>query len=220
MLYNIIYDMQKGMSRMYGTDDQIYCYPNTNILVNKFNIKDSIKLDELEREISEFKIIILESAIMENKLDNFNIISKIDDNFLKEVHRFVFEDVYEWAGSYRKVRIIKGNTTFCYPENIESELIKIFESLQKDNYLIGLNKEQLIDKISYYIAELNVIHPFREGNGRVLRILSNTISLKSNFYINYSKISKEEYLNAMIKSITDTSLLKSLITRSLEHKSD
>lgn len=200
---------------MYETEDLKYCYSKSNILINKFNIRDSVKLEEVERELSEFKMIILESAILENKLSELILFEMINEELLSSIHKFIFEDIYEWAGSYRIARISKGNTTFCYPENIKSELLKIFNQLQNEKYLIGLTREQFCERISYYIAEINVIHPFREGNGRVLRILSNLISIKSNYYINYSIINKKQYLNAMIRSVYDTSHLKILFTNSL-----
>src|SRR3954447_19992769 len=84
----------------------------------------------------------------------------------KAVHHHLFQDVYEWAGNVRTVRMFKGGNPFCFPENIENQANKLFGELRTDGFLQGLDDWAFAEKAAHFLAELNVIHPFREGNGR------------------------------------------------------
>jgi cell filamentation protein len=74
--------------------------------------------------------------------------------------------VYRWAGKFRTVRIAKGGNAFCYPEHIRREMQRLFASLASDEHLIVLDAPMFARKAAHFLAELNAIHPLREGNGR------------------------------------------------------
>ena len=76
----------------------------------------------------------------------------------------MFEDIYPFAGKLREENIAKGEFRFAMWEYIESELENLLNKLKRENYLKELSKEQLSKKLAFYLAELNVLHPFREGN--------------------------------------------------------
>src|SRR5690349_24449261 len=78
----------------------------------------------------------------------------------------LFQDVYSWAGKPRSVRISKGGSMFCFPENIQAQADKLFEELTARDCLRDLNNKKFATEAAYFIADLNAIHPFREGNGR------------------------------------------------------
>ncbi len=168
-----------------------YCYPKSNILKNKLNIIDNKELlDEAERQITAFKILDLK---MKPLRGNFDI------NHLLYIHKYIFEDIYSWAGKTRCVNIAKGNQ-FCNCVFIEDRLNDLFTELIDDNYLIGLSKEKVSKKLSYYMSELNAIHPFREGNGRTQRMFIEYLSNVAGFHVDFSDVASEEMIEASVDS--------------------
>jgi cell filamentation protein len=90
---------------------------------------------------------------------------------LRAIHFHIFQDIYCWAGELRTVDISKGSTRFANISRIEPEADKLFRLLEQENHLIGLPREQFLTRLAHYYGELNVIHPFRDGNGRAQRLL-------------------------------------------------
>ena len=88
--------------------------------------------------------------------------------------------------------------------------------MKNENYLVGLSKEQFASRLAYYWAELNVLHPFREGNGRTTREFLRQLSLKNGYILNLYKVNSQELLNASIRSIVDTSDLENCLYKCLE----
>ena len=186
-----------------------YCYPGTNVLKNKLDIKDRAKLEKLENALIVFKIYELRKK---------GITGNFDLDHLLSIHRYLLFDLYDFAGELRTENIAKDNFKFADTRFIEQELIKLFEELKNENYLSGLNKEDLAKKLSYYLAELNVLHPFREGNGRVTREFIRQLALKNNYLLDLRKVKFEEILEASIKSIVDTKPLEELLYKCLVEK--
>lgn len=91
------------------------------------------------------------------------------------------------------------------------------EKLKSENYLVGLNKLEISSRLAYYLSELNVIHPFREGNGRVSREFIRELTLKNNYYLNFKLVSPTEFLQASINSVVDETDLKKIIYKCLEN---
>lgn len=108
------------------TDD---CYENTSVLINKFNIKDESKLNTMGQSIISAMIA---KAMLEIPFENVNF------EFYKYLHKFVFGDIYEWAGCLRKVNISKKATVFCSNDKIEEYGNRIFENLKKKNLSLNL----------------------------------------------------------------------------------
>lgn len=126
-------------------------------------------------------------AALELRLKTFE---KFDFNTLKYIHKAMFGSVYTWAGEIRTIDITKGNSFFCPVCNIESYADDTFTNLQKRNYLCDLS-----------LADLNALHPFREGNGRSTREFMYHFSLNAGYYINFALIDKDEYMDASIASM-------------------
>lgn len=147
------------MFELYEAVNSIYCYPSSNVLVNKLNIHDNKKLAIVERKLVLLKLYTLRQN---NNIDKFNIY-----RFLS-IHKFLFEDIYPFAGKIRSEDIAKGSFRFAKWEYIEEQLNELLNKLEKDN-LKNLNKVNMAKKLAYYMSELNVLHPFREGNGRTIR---------------------------------------------------
>ena len=140
---------------MYETKNSVYCYPGTHTLVNKLNIKDGRRLNSYERGIVAVKLMALEKQ---------GITGNFDINHFTSIHKFLFEDIYNFAGLFRTENISKDYFQFASWQFIEDELNRILNNLKEENFLVGLTKEQFANRLAYYWSELNVLHPFREGN--------------------------------------------------------
>ncbi len=91
--------------------------------------------------------------------------SRLGLTHYKALHQHLFQDVYEWAGEYRTVRISKGGSMFCYPEHIAGEMRGLFNR-SRAALSARSDRRAFATKAAHFLAELNAIHPFREGNGR------------------------------------------------------
>lgn len=137
-----------------------YVYPGTNVLKNKFGLTDFEELSAVERQITGATFA---------KLEQFPIDGSFNLQHLQDIHKALFGEIYDWAGNIRdKGFISKGNTLFCAAEFIAPYSDDLFSNLQSENSLIGLDRDSFIERISFYIAEINALHPFCEGNGRYL----------------------------------------------------
>jgi len=170
--------------------DKIYCYPESDVLINKLGIKEQEKLLTLERKLTMLRIM---------ELIDKPIVGSFDFKHLQKIHEYIFQDIYEWAGQVRKVDIAKGNM-FCNAKFIESQAEEIFGNLKKEKYLEGLAKDVFIKRLAYYFSEINALHPFREGNGRSQRELIRSLAIKNGYIISFSKISEEEMIKASQES--------------------
>ena len=162
------------------------------MLENKLNITNELELAKEEERITKLKALELFDT---NKINEFEVGTT---KGLCDIHRFLFSDIYSFAGEIRKVNLAKGNFRFAASMYLEDVLSKI-DSMPEDTF------EDIIKK---YI-EMNIAHPFREGNGRSTRIwLDMILKNKIGKVIDWSKIDKEEYLLAMERSpIKDTEIM-------------
>lgn len=126
--------------------------------------------------------------------------------------------MYFFAGEFRKENIAKGSFRFADYRYINDEIVKLFEKILRDKDLMEekVSKDILAEKLAYYSAELNVLHPFREGNGRTIREYIRQMALYSGYNMNYSRIKVVDYIEASIFSIVDISKLKEIYIKCLE----
>lgn len=185
-------------------------YVENGVLINKFSIKNQTALDEIERVITSYKLTKL-------YLDDDN--KKFDVNHYLSIHKYLFEDIYSFAGKIRDENIQK-QIPFCLPNLIYSNLESTLNKAKNDSKNIK-NREQLIEFLAFYYAELDIIHPFREGNGRCerefLRQYTKRICKDNNigdYSLNYDLIdNKEEFIKAVIiaDSTCDITYLKEIM---------
>lgn len=187
----------------YGVGQDPYCYEGTDVLRNRLNIHDDDQLALAERDFSE-----IAASQIEFELPPYDL------NYLKRIHRTLFCDVFEWAGEMRTVDISKGGTHFCNLLRIEIEASKIFTSLARDGWLEGLERATLIQSAAEYFGDLNMIHPFREGNGRAQRILFEHLIVNAGFEVDWWAVAPDEWLSANIAAVVcDYSKLESVFER-------
>ena len=194
---------------VYEERNSSYCYENTNTLINKLDIRDSKVLQKYEAKITAAKLL----ALMQK-----GIIGNFDVKHINAIHKYLFEDIYPFAGKFRTENIAKGVFRFAEWEYIEPELERLLNELKQENYLENLSKEKLAERLAYYLSELNVLHPYREGNGRTTREFIRELALKNGYVLDLRKVSPKDFLNACIKSIVDTSDLTKLIYECLIKK--
>ena len=191
----------------YSTQNSLYCYKDSDTLINKLDIKSNRKLHDFER-----KIVLLKSYELRQK----NKTGDFDTKHFLGIHKFLFENIYEFAGQFRKEDIAKDNFRFASFLYIEEELTRIFNILKNENYLNGLDKSNLSKRLAFYLAEINVLHPFREGNGRVTREFIRQLAYFNGYNLDLKKTNPSEVLDACIKSVFDTSELEQIIFNCLK----
>jgi cell filamentation protein len=118
----------------------------------------------------------------------------------RAVHRHLFQDVYRWAGKTRTIRISKDGNPFCYPENIRSELERLFHWLHSEHCLRGLDHRTFADRLAHFLAELNAIHPFREGNGRAQNAFALILAAQADHPLRMEDLDPDAFREAMITS--------------------
>lgn len=170
--------------------DSYYCYESSNVLKNKLGICDSKLLEEKERKIAGLRYIELFQNIPKGEM-NFN--------YLLKIHKFLFQDIYTWAGKIRTVDIAKGNM-FCNSRFIYSNATEIFNNLKKEHFLQDLSANELSVKMAYYFSEINALHPFREGNGRTQRAYFSILAQRLGYYLDFSEISQDDMIKASSQS--------------------
>lgn len=199
------------MDELYEARNSIYCYPNSNILINKLDLKNAKRLEKAEKMIVLAKLYDLRQGKIKGNFDKAHFIS---------IHKYLFEDLYPFAGEFRKENIAKDSFSFAEWEFIESELDRLLIKLKEENYLKGLNQEDMAKRLSFYMSELNVLHPFREGNGRVIREFIRELAFKNEYIIDYTKTTSQELLDAMKISVVDETDLAGIIYKCLEKRND
>ena len=171
-------------------------------LENKLGITDSIELAHLEEQLTKKRA---QELYDKHILDTFEVGTFAG---LQQIHGYLFQDVYDFAGKMRSVNIAKGNFRFA-PRLYLSEALNNIDKMPQDTY------DHIIDKYD----EMNVAPPFREGNGRSTRIWLDAILKKEiGKVIDWSKVDKEDYLAAMERSPVRSLEIKALLKEALTDK--
>jgi len=176
------------MAEGYEAFDDPYLYPGTSVLRNLLDIRDAKVLESYEVEISRLRSW---EPLPEGNFDPAHYCA---------VHRHLFGDVYQWAGEYRTVRIAKGETMFCYPENIPAQMERVFGEIGAGARFRDLTSEVFVVQVARFLAELNAIHPFREGNGRTQLSFAGLIGAASGQPLQLSRVNPRAFLRAMVAS--------------------
>lgn len=166
--------------------DNKYCYPDSDVLKNKLSITNKNELFEAEKELT---------AIRLKELQDKPIKGKFDFKHLKAIHKYIFQDIYDWAGKERTVEIGKGNL-FCTTSCIQSYAESVFNKYYSQCYNAKDNFEDFIRVFADNYGDLNALHPFREGNGRTQREFARLICLECGYDFNLSVATHSQMLEA------------------------
>lgn len=110
---------------------------------------------------------------------------------------YIIPRYISWAGEIRTVQLAKGGTVFAMPEHITAAAKRIFSEMQREDFA-SLERSAFILRLAYYFGELNILHPFREGNGRTQKLLFDEIARRYQYTIDWAKIGVDELLQALI----------------------
>ena len=166
--------------------DKKYCYPDSEVLKNKLNIRDKDELFEAEKKLTFARL---------QKLQSEPIKGKFDFDHLKAIHKYIFQDLYDWAGEERTVDIGKGNL-FCTVPYIQEYAKSVFNKYHSQCYANRDNFEDYIRVFANNYGDLNALHPFREGNGRAQREFARLICLDCGYDFDLSRATHKEMLEA------------------------
>ena len=167
-----------------------YVYPDTNILINKFNCRDADKLREIEALSTGGNLAYLQLHPIKG---NF------DFKHLKDIHHFIFQDMFDWAGQIRTIDIGKNNL-FCRAQFIDSYAESVFGDFFSSCYEARTDRERFVDIFAKHYADMNALHPFREGNGRAQREFARELCIECGYVFDLTQTTHEEMLEASIRS--------------------
>lgn len=203
--------MSDRLSRyeLYAVSGSRYCYRDTDVLRNKLNLRDRATLALVERDLVSAR---------QNQLLLTPISGKFSPAHLCRIHRYLFGDIYPFAGRYRYEDIAKGATRFLSYREIPGKLAFLLHELQTEQYLVGSELDALAKRASFYFAELNYIHPFREGNGRAIREFMRLLFLKNGYAVDWGAVPVDTFLDAMIESVYDPQPLASVLMHCLSQR--
>ena len=187
-----------GVYSVHGTSK--YCYPGSTVLVNRLNIRDQAELDRVERQI-----VLLKSAVAEREMP----FRDVNFPYYLDLHRMLFAELYEWAGTLREIDMSKKGTDFYPVKELERLGELRFQRLAKDNYLCGLRQKQFADALAALYHDLNMLHPFREGNGRTERLFLTLLVRNAGYDIRFAGCDRDLLMIAAIQAAQgDISLLR------------
>lgn len=173
------------MSDKFGDGRDPYLYPGLNVMRNVLGIRQTQRLEQAAYQLTALRAATLELGPVARGLPH-----------LCAIHHHLYQDVFDWAGQIREVDIYEGDTRFCHFEYIEKEGNALMQQLEDEEWLCGLEKAVFIERLAHYYCEINVLHPFRLGNGIAQRIFFEQLALHAGFSLDWRGIDPDEWRNA------------------------
>ena len=158
-----------------------YADSATGVLRNKLGLGTVAALEAAEREITHAALTLLRESPVR---------ATYDLPHLCAIHRRIFGDIYDWAGQVRTVAIAK-DSMFCLPQFIEQAMAGISGQLRDEEFLLGLGRDDFVDRLAYYLGEVNAVHPFREGNGRTQRAFFEQLAAGAGYVLDWQELDAE-----------------------------
>jgi len=159
-----------------------YLWQHDKVLKNLPDIHDAAQLRKAELSFSAARLATLELGPRNPGFP-----------YLRQIHRTLFQDVYSWAGELRTIDIWRDETPFCHFEYLEKEGNALMAALEEEKGLTDLPRDEFIQRIAHYYCEINMLHPFRHGNGRVQRIFFEQLALHAGYLLNWEKSDAESW---------------------------
>ena len=158
------------------------CYEGTTCLINKLGITDECKLKEFEGAVTFAKA---------SELEKNTISTAFYIEHYRAIHKYLFEDIYDWAGEYRTVNLSKKGTKFAPADKISDLMTACFKRLKENNFFQGNSFNVFVENIVDFYCVTNMIHPFREGNGRTERVFLVQFVRNAGYDIDYSVLNSD-----------------------------
>ena len=165
------------------------CYPGTTVLINKLGLKSQTALDDVESVT-----VALRSAEIESEPSD----APFTFEYYRRLHKRLFGDLYDWAGELRTVDFSKKGTAFYPAGNLQEFGNAKFARLQDMHEFRGLRRSELVDEITDFYHELNMLHPFREGNGRTQRLFFTLLLNRLGYSVSFAECDTDELMMATI----------------------
>ncbi len=181
-----------------------YLIPHTRVLKNKLNVQTQEDLDFFENDL----VSVRSYKLYENLPHAEGTVKQ-----LQWIHRYLFQDVYDWAGQIRTIDMTKGGgEPFHTLEYMGVGIRYCEQTLKNDNLLQGLSIDEFISKLSVNYNNFNVLHPFREGNGRTQRVFWDIVARDAGYHFDWGLITQRVNDEASIqaKDANDTKLLEDM----------
>lgn len=185
-----------------------YVYPGTTVLRNLLESQDADALAEHEAQATTLRLAQLAAN---------GLAGAYDLPHLQEFHRFIFQDIYPWAGELRTVRLAKPGSMFALPEHIENYATDVLRELAAEQHLRGLSREQFAERLTHFYTEINAVHPFREGNGRTQRAFLRQLAIDAGHTLAWERLDARALVNASRRSfLGDNLTMRELIEAVLD----
>lgn len=167
-----------------------FCYDDTDVLKNRYDIREKDKLEWAEQRSSYARSIEPVSLTL-------------SPGGISHIHHHLFKDIYPWAGQIRLVDLTKGSSLFCRPHLIESNLAELTTKMKADDRLKSPDPKTFAASAAEHINKLNAIHPFREGNGRTNRLILELLGDNAGHRLYIQNASRNLWMSASIIGFED-----------------
>lgn len=199
------------MRDKYGVGQDPYCYPDSDVLVNKLNIRDEETLAAAEIEFTTLRYKSYTSTT--------SVIQEFTLEHLQRLHLCLFQDVYDWAGELRTIDISKGATRFCTASRIEAEADRLFRQVPLLKH--AKTSEVFVREVADLYCEINLLHPFREGNGRAQRFFFEEMLFTLGYDVLWPEISQQEWVDANVSGVNlDLQPLVDIFSRAMKSRAE
>lgn len=173
------------MSDKFGNGRDPYLYPGLNVLRNRLGIHQAQRLEQAAYELTALRAATMPVGPLVRGLPH-----------LCAIHQHLYQDVFDWAGQFREVDIYQGDTRFCHFAYIEKEGNALMRALEEEHYLAKLERPDFIVRLAHYYCEINVLHPFRLGNGLAQRIFFEQLAIHAGYVLDWQGIDPDAWSQA------------------------
>ncbi|RSW43574.1 putative adenosine monophosphate-protein transferase Fic [Klebsiella aerogenes] len=173
------------MSAKYCDDRDPYLYPTLDVLRNRLGIRQAQRLEQTAWEFTSLRAATIPLGPRGRGLPH-----------LCAIHRQLYQDLFDWAGKLREIDIYQGDTPFCHFAWIEKEGNALMRKLEEEDYLCEQPRETFVERLSWYYGEINVLHPFRLGNGLTQRIFFEQLVIHAGYLLDWRGIEPDAWSQA------------------------
>jgi cell filamentation protein len=196
----------------YDSNPDPYIDFETGTLKNLLGIASEKELEEAEADITYAAIASIPEG---SALGEFNL------EHIQNIHWELFNAIYDWAGEIRTVEISKGSTRFANANMIERAATTLFSNLHGENLLKSLPRDQYVQRLAHYYSEVNILHPFREGNGRTQRTFFSQLATAEGYHFAWERIGTDKNIRVCIAAYDgDEAPLAKMLDELLEQEGE